>query len=373
MTWIHPLLSQSVNLKKLNDTIELEMPKVTRFYPDMAKLNDGTKDVHGLHRVKYNEIPTTADIREVLRPYFIKNFEVTNGEYKEFLSHQTEENKALLYPDTLVWITDFKYAYNDPLTKMYFYHPKYDMYPVVGVNYYQAQAYCLWYQEKLNEELKLEGKRIIVDLPNQFEWAFANGDVYYGGTQRRPSYLSGFYDTDYLTNLNLIHDTTHQNLINRAILPGYANMNTQNFMSDGYLYTSSIAHKKQVWGPVTVHMDQVAGVYYMNTNVSEWCKETYQDNWKELFAWRQNQLRSMGTKESLLLADLEAYYNDFNDTVSGQMVRGGNWLYEHHSFRNGQNVGMHDAKLFINPNKGHSTVGFRYVIRFEDVVESASK
>ena len=57
MTWIHPLLSQSVNLKKLNDTIELEMPKVTRFYPDMAKLKDGTKDVHGLHWVKYNEIP----------------------------------------------------------------------------------------------------------------------------------------------------------------------------------------------------------------------------------------------------------------------------------------------------------------------------
>jgi hypothetical protein len=77
----------------------------------------------------------------------------------------------------------------------------------------------------------------------------------------------------------------------------------------------------------------------------------------------------MGTKEALLLSDLESYYNSFNDTVSGQLVRGGNWLYEHHAFRYDQNVGMHDAKLFINPNERHSTLGFRYVIRIVDTAD----
>lgn len=80
-------------------------------------------------------------------------------------------------------------------------------------------------------------------------------------------------------------------------------------------------------------------------------------------------LRSLGTTEAIMTADLETYYNGYNDTISGQLVRGGNWLYEHHAFRNGQNVGMHDAKLFINPNESHSTVGFRYVIRVVEVEE----
>ncbi len=49
-----------------------------------------------------------------------------------------------VYPDTLAWIHDFTYSFNDPITNMYFWHPSYDEYPVVGVNWKQARAFCIW-------------------------------------------------------------------------------------------------------------------------------------------------------------------------------------------------------------------------------------
>jgi hypothetical protein len=39
-----------------------------------------------------------------------------------------------VYPDTLAWLHDYAYSYNDPVAQRYFWHPAYDNYPVVGVN-----------------------------------------------------------------------------------------------------------------------------------------------------------------------------------------------------------------------------------------------
>uniref|UniRef100_UPI0032180B37 type IX secretion system lipoprotein PorK/GldK n=1 Tax=uncultured Draconibacterium sp. TaxID=1573823 RepID=UPI0032180B37 len=49
-----------------------------------------------------------------------------------------------VYPDTLVWIRDFTYAYNEPFTLKYFSHVGFDDYPVVGVTWKQANAFCNW-------------------------------------------------------------------------------------------------------------------------------------------------------------------------------------------------------------------------------------
>jgi len=38
-----------------------------------------------------------------------------------------------VYPDTLAWVHDYTYSFNEPMTNMYFWHPAYDQYPVVGV------------------------------------------------------------------------------------------------------------------------------------------------------------------------------------------------------------------------------------------------
>ncbi|MFN8321627.1 MAG: SUMF1/EgtB/PvdO family nonheme iron enzyme [Chitinophagales bacterium] len=48
-----------------------------------------------------------------------------------------------VYPDTLVWVRDFSYSYNEPMTRNYFHHPAFDDYPVVGVTWHQANYLTL--------------------------------------------------------------------------------------------------------------------------------------------------------------------------------------------------------------------------------------
>jgi hypothetical protein len=49
-----------------------------------------------------------------------------------------------VYPDTTVWIRDFKYSYNEPMHNDYFWHNAYNDYPVVGISWDQANAFCEW-------------------------------------------------------------------------------------------------------------------------------------------------------------------------------------------------------------------------------------
>jgi formylglycine-generating enzyme required for sulfatase activity len=80
-----------------------------------------------------------------------------------------------VYPDTLVWIRDFSYAYNEPLTNRYFSHPGYDDYPVVGVTWKQAKAFCMWRTNYKNFNLSERGDFGVQDyrLPSEAEWELA--------------------------------------------------------------------------------------------------------------------------------------------------------------------------------------------------------
>ncbi|MFT4155082.1 SUMF1/EgtB/PvdO family nonheme iron enzyme [Parafilimonas sp.] len=80
-----------------------------------------------------------------------------------------------IYPDTLCWMRDFSYSYNEPMTKRYFAHPSYGEYPVVGVNWKQAMAFCHWRTRYLNSYLESHKKAVESDfrLPSEAEWEYA--------------------------------------------------------------------------------------------------------------------------------------------------------------------------------------------------------
>ncbi|MCX8524143.1 gliding motility lipoprotein GldK [Chryseobacterium formosus] len=110
-----------------------------------------------------------------------------------------------IYPDTTVWVNDFHFTYNEPLFEQYFWHKAYKDYPVVGVTWDQARAYCN-FRSKLksdyNESLKRRQQRPLeFRLPNEMEWEYAarggkeNADYPWGGPylmDDRGCYLANF-------------------------------------------------------------------------------------------------------------------------------------------------------------------------------------
>lgn len=86
-----------------------------------------------------------------------------------------KDDEVDVYPDTLAWIADFSYSYNEPMAQMYFWHPAYDNYPVVGVTWKQAKAFSHWRTRYFNDALDMARLPLVQDfrLPTESEWEYA--------------------------------------------------------------------------------------------------------------------------------------------------------------------------------------------------------
>ncbi len=139
---------------------------------------------------EWNNVPR----RVTVSSFYMDETEVTNSNWKEYLFWLRRVYKSYpqayldALPDTLVWREEL--AYNEPLVQTYFRHPSYDDYPVVGVDWNQANKFCEWRTDRVNEMVLV--KRGIINLNTEQ----LDSEVFTTGT-----YLAGQYEADVRKNL----------------------------------------------------------------------------------------------------------------------------------------------------------------------------
>ena len=126
----------------------------------------------------------TIDVKQLKYKYNWMDIEAAarakTGKRSDFIKSEQLE----IYPDTTVWIRDFEYSYNEPMHNDYFWHDAYSDYPVVGVNWQQAKAFCHWRTKFKNDDQKSRGKQFVNQfrLPTEAEWEYAARGGIEGGT-----------------------------------------------------------------------------------------------------------------------------------------------------------------------------------------------
>ncbi|HEY4196678.1 MAG TPA: SUMF1/EgtB/PvdO family nonheme iron enzyme [Mucilaginibacter sp.] len=102
--------------------------------------------------------------RVTVPSFYMDETEVSNQDWLDYLhwiSVTFPTDHELYYnalPDTLVWRRPL--SYNDPYVDNYLRHPAFQDYPVVGVTWDQAQDYCSWRTDRMNENILRETGRL---------------------------------------------------------------------------------------------------------------------------------------------------------------------------------------------------------------------
>ncbi len=82
-----------------------------------------------------------------------------------------------VYPDQEIWAKDLTNAQTDILVENYFTSPPYDDYPVVGVNWKQARAFCAWRSLTSNGYTEvadyMKNYHLSYSLPSEAQWVYA--------------------------------------------------------------------------------------------------------------------------------------------------------------------------------------------------------
>ena len=152
-----------------------------------------------------------------------------------------------VYPDSLCWVRDFAYSYNEPMHNDYFWHQAYGDYPVVGVSWNQAKAFCAWRTMYKNAYIKKKKGRDQINsfrLPTEAEWEYAAR----GGLEGAAYPWGGPYSKN-----------------DRGCFMANFKPNRGDYAADGALYTVEAKSYEA----------NDFNLYNMSGNVSEWTESSY--------------------------------------------------------------------------------------------------
>lgn len=354
-----------------SDIVQIRLPEALQYYFNFNEISP-IKVMSQKNNYKY------------IQPFYISKTEVSNIDYQEFLRwvikyndfeseiketqsqittyeknpkyfeyHFHNPNKEIIkrfgkntvnvFPDINCWSKDGN-GFMDNMDSSYAYHPAYAHYPVVGISYWQALAYTDWLTFMWQEQINRLGipYDIKVDLPHDREWEMAVDKI----SHEEALY---FNSSSILCNLNI---TSKNKLLNQAIgiTPGLRNNNSKNFMTSLVNEYNESFNKNEL------------GIYNMDANVSEWLKTDYSTyrNYQNMI---NAALKENDTPENRMVLQLEQYFDECNNDKNGKLVRGANWMDDRSSGDSYNKLDAYTAKAFINPDKQHSTLGFRYVMR----------
>ena len=217
-----------------------------------------------------------------------------------------------IYPDETAWINDFRNAYNEPYLRMYFSHPGYDEYPVIGVSWEQATAFCVWRTNILKNSLNIPAGIAFEPfrLPTEGEWEYAA--------------RAGKSENKYPWSIDGLKDTKDCFLAN--FKPGDGN-----YTEDGHLITARVGS----FAP------NEFGLYDMAGNVAEWTSTVYYESGPKQMSDINPELHYDAAKE-------DPY------DMKKKVVRGGSWKDVALFIRS-------DMRTFEYQNETRSYIGFRCV------------
>ncbi|MCD6355091.1 MAG: SUMF1/EgtB/PvdO family nonheme iron enzyme [Prolixibacteraceae bacterium] len=322
--------------------------------------------------------------RVTVASFYMDETEVSNQDYREYvhwLNRMYPGNKAKIesaLPDTAQWRSEL--AYNEPYVNNYFRHPAYSDYPVVGVSWLQADAYCSWRTDRVNEQI-LVSKGILQHDNTQGGQNIFTTDTYLAGlyqgtdgkkpqenpdgTTRRIKWEDGIALPSYrlpteaeweYAAYGLIGNAEGELLTDRKLYPwngtylresskpdkGKMKANFVRGRGDMMGMAGALNDNADITAPVFSYEPNDYGLYCMAGNVNEWVADVYRPmsfydveefdpfRGNVITEYKRDQNGSLVRNEfGELVKDTIADYRNYEDgDTNSQMVESGDWNAE---------------------------------------------